>query len=57
MFAAKLGCNVSAFDISIEGKKEALRLAQEEGVEIKYQTTSSCDLPFREEAFDAIVLI
>lgn len=57
MFAARIGWNVSAFDISTEAKTKALRLTQEEGVEINCTTISSPDLPFREEAFDAIALI
>ncbi|MDT7829762.1 class I SAM-dependent methyltransferase [Pricia sp. S334] len=37
VFAAKLGWEVSAFDISVEGKKKALKLAEAEGVTIDYQ--------------------
>ncbi|MDT0686480.1 class I SAM-dependent methyltransferase [Autumnicola psychrophila] len=57
VFAAKLGWDVSSFDISIEGKKKALRLAEEEGVIINYQTTDSPDLAFAEEKFDVIALV
>lgn len=57
VFAAKLGWEISAFDISTEGKKKALRLAEEEGVEINYQITDSPDLAFEEENFDVIALI
>src|SRR5215210_6500958 len=37
VFAAKLGWTVSAFDISVEGKNKALRLAQVNKVTIDYQ--------------------
>lgn len=57
VFAAKIGWDISAFDISTEAKTKALRLAEEEGVEINYRTTSSPDLPFRKEEFDVIALI
>ncbi len=57
VFAAKNGWEVSAFDISKEGKKKALSLAEEEGVEINYQTTDSSDLDFEEEEFDVIALV
>lgn len=57
VFAAKLGWEVTAFDINTEGKKKALRLAEEEGVEINYMTTYSPVLSFGEEKFDVIALI
>src|SRR5688572_28635163 len=37
VFAATLGWNVSAFDISAEGKNKALRLAETHKVTIDYQ--------------------
>src|SRR6478609_4052504 len=37
IFAAKLGWKVSAFDISVEGKNKALRLAQANKVTLDYQ--------------------
>lgn len=37
IFAAKLGWNVSAFDISEEGKNKALKLAEANNVSIDYQ--------------------
>ncbi|MFN4763457.1 class I SAM-dependent methyltransferase [Gillisia sp. Q332] len=57
VFAAKKGWKVSAFDISAEGKKKALRLAEEEGVEINYHTTPLSSLGYCKNQFDAIALI
>lgn len=57
VFAAKNGWNVSAFDISEEGKKKAQRLAIDEGVEIDYQTIPLDSQGFDKEEFDAIGLI
>jgi len=37
VFAAKIGWNVSAFDISDEGKNKAMRLAASNGVAIDYR--------------------
>ena len=57
VYAAKLGWNVCAFDISIEGKKKALELAKEHNVSIDYQVGQLPDLDYRDEQFDAIALI
>ncbi len=57
VYAAKLGWEVSAFDVSTEGKKKALRLAEEEKVEINYQTTSLENLNYKKGDFDVIALI
>ena len=57
VFAAKNGWKVSAFDISAEGKKKALKLAEEEGVEIDYHTTPLSSLGYDKNQFDAIALI
>src|ERR1051325_9163371 len=37
VFAAQLGWTVSAFDISVEGQKKALKLAEANKVKIDYQ--------------------
>lgn len=55
--AAKAGWQVSAFDMSLEAKKKAQRLAEEEGVEIDYRTSNLADFSFKEEECDAIALI
>lgn len=57
VFAAKLGWTVSAFDISIEGKKKALRLAETNKVTIAYQVGELQTLNYTPEQFDAIALI
>jgi len=57
VFAAKSGWNVSAFDISEEGKNKALRLAENNNVSINYQVGELETLDFKEEQFDAIALI
>ncbi len=57
VFAAKQGWEVSAFDISTEGRKKALRLAKEEGVEIDFKASDLQSLSFKKEEFDAIGLI
>ena len=57
VYAAKLGWNVHAFDISVEGKNKALKLADENNVSIDYQIGLLPDLNFNNEQFDAIALI
>lgn len=57
VFAAKLGWTVSAFDISVEGKKKALRLAEANHVTIDYQVGELQTLNYKPEQFDVIALI
>jgi len=57
VFAAKLGWNASAFDISDEGRKKALRLAESNKVKIDYQVGELGTLTYKPEQFDAIALI
>lgn len=57
VFAAKLGWTVSAFDISTEGRKKALMLAQNNNVNINYEVGLLPDLNYKEQQFDAIALI
>ena len=57
VFAAKLGWTVSAFDISVEGKNKALRLAETNKVTIDYQVGELQTLNYNTEQFDAIALI
>ncbi|WP_291287659.1 class I SAM-dependent methyltransferase [Flavobacterium sp.] len=57
VFAAKLGWNVSAFDISSEGKNKALKLAQSQNVAIDYQVGELETLNYQAGQFDAIALI
>ncbi|GGE97171.1 class I SAM-dependent methyltransferase [Flavobacterium limi] len=57
VFAARLGWQVSAFDISAEGKNKAIRLAETNNVKIDYQVGELESLNFTENHFDAIALI
>lgn len=57
VYAAKQGWDVSAFDISIEGKNKALSLAKENQVTIDYRIGQLPELEFEHEQFDAIALI
>ena len=57
VFAAKLGWEVSAFDISIEGKNKAMQLAKQNNVTIDYQVGELPALSYDKESFDAIALI
>ncbi len=57
VFAAKLGWNTFAFDISEEGKKKASLLARKNQVSIDYQVGELQNLQFHPNQFDAIALI
>jgi 2-polyprenyl-3-methyl-5-hydroxy-6-metoxy-1,4-benzoquinol methylase len=57
VYAARLGWAVSAFDISVEGKNKALRLAEKNKVTIDYQVGELEALNYKPEQFDAIALI
>lgn len=57
VFAAKLGWTVSAFDISIEGKNKAMKLAEANNVTIDYKVGELQTLNYGNEQFDAIALI
>ncbi|KAF2340875.1 class I SAM-dependent methyltransferase [Flavobacterium tistrianum] len=57
IFAAKIGWDVSAFDISEEGRNKALKLAEANDVSIDYQVGELETLDFEAEQFDTIALI
>lgn len=57
VFAAKLGWDVSAFDISVEGRKKAMQLAEKQNVRFNYWIDDIDNLPFEKESFDAMALI
>jgi 2-polyprenyl-3-methyl-5-hydroxy-6-metoxy-1,4-benzoquinol methylase len=57
VFAAKIGWKVFAFDISIEGKNKAKRLAETNKVKIDYQVGELQTLDYKNDQFDAIALI
>lgn len=57
VYAAKKGLNVTAFDISIEGKNKALKLANKENVEIDYQVGDFFELDCSKQTYNAVALI
>lgn len=56
VFAAKLGWEVVAFDISEEGKRKAENLADKFKVKIDYRIASFDDFTIEQDTFDAIGL-
>ncbi|MCZ4408882.1 methyltransferase domain-containing protein [Cryomorphaceae bacterium 1068] len=57
VYAAKLGLEVTAFDISVEGRNKALQLAQAEKVSIDYLVGDFMEMDFPDNHFDAAALI
>jgi 2-polyprenyl-3-methyl-5-hydroxy-6-metoxy-1,4-benzoquinol methylase len=57
VYAATKSWNVTAFDISEEGKKKAEKLAKQNGVSINYQVGELENHNFAQEEFDVIALI
>lgn len=57
VFAANEGWIVDAFDLSEEGQKKALKLAEQQNVTIDYQVGEFSQVNYEKESFDAIVLI
>jgi ubiquinone/menaquinone biosynthesis C-methylase UbiE len=57
VYAAQQGWEVTAYDISEEGQKKALRLAAEKGVSISYHVGTLDELTFSTEYFDCVALI
>ncbi|MET3037194.1 class I SAM-dependent methyltransferase [Chryseobacterium sp. NRRL B-14859] len=57
VYAAKQGWEVTAFDISEEGRNKALKLAAQNNVRIGYHVGELPELDFEEESFDVIGLI
>jgi 2-polyprenyl-3-methyl-5-hydroxy-6-metoxy-1,4-benzoquinol methylase len=57
VFAAQLGWDVAAFDISEEGRKKATMLAAQKEVTIDYRVGALEELDFEPGSFDAVVLI
>ena len=56
VFAAKNGLEVTAFDLSSEGKKKADELASDNDVKIDYRVGMLEDLNFEPNSFDGVVL-
>lgn len=57
VYAATLGWNSSAFDLSGEGLKKAQVLANKHDVSIDYQVGELSKINYTKESFDAIVLV
>lgn len=57
VYAARLGWQVAAFDISAEGKNKALQLAAQNKVTIDYTVGKLEDMNFKAGQFDSIGLI
>jgi SAM-dependent methyltransferase len=57
VYAARLGWDVAAFDISAEGKNKALQLAAKNNVSLDYQVGELQLLHYQPGQFDAIALI
>lgn len=57
VFAASRSWEAFAFDQSEKGKEKAVALAEKKGVHIEYEITDGSEIPFKEEKFDAAVLI
>lgn len=57
VFAARLGWDVTAFDVSTEGKKKAEQLAASNRVKINYVIDNFENIAFPGDYFDCIVLV
>ncbi len=57
VYAAKMGLEVTAFDISIEGKKKALKLAKDQNVEINYEVGDFFKLNLINDQYEVAALI
>jgi SAM-dependent methyltransferase len=57
VYAAQQGLEVTAFDISQEGKNKALKLAAEVGVRINYEVGNFPQLACAEQKYDYIALV
>lgn len=57
VYAAKLGWDVVAYDISAEGKKKALKLVDKTNVKIDYKVGELENFDFHSDEFDVIAFI
>ena len=57
VYAAKKGLEVSAFDISEEGKMKAVKLSEKENVKIKYEVGDFYDLDVIHNNYESAALI
>jgi len=57
VYAMKKGMQAVAFDFSVEAKKKAMLLAEENRVYLNYHIGNLLEIDFPEESFDGLVLI
>ncbi|MFD1293161.1 class I SAM-dependent methyltransferase [Lutibacter holmesii] len=57
VFAAKMGLDVTCFDMSSQGKVKAQKLAKLNNVTINYKVGEFLEMDFKENSFDVIALI
>ena len=57
VFAAQLGWEVSAFDLSESGKEKAALLAQKNNVQVKYIVSDIDNISYPEQSFNSLALI
>jgi len=57
VFAAKLGWQVYAFDMSSTGRDKAIKLAEKHGVVLDYRVGELMEVDYKPETFDVIVLL
>ncbi len=57
VYAASLGWEVYAFDLSVAGKEKAIKLAKKHNVKIDYRVGDLAELPYEENSFDVIALV
>jgi len=57
VYAATQGLDVTAFDISEEGRKKAMKLAEDNDVDINYEVGNFADLELANKKFDSAALI
>lgn len=56
VYAARLGWEVFAFDLSVVGRMKALKLAAEANVSISYQILDAADFDFEGNKFDLVAM-
>lgn len=56
VYAARLGWDVFAFDLSIAGRMKAIKLASEFNVHIDYQILDAADFDFDNEKYDLVAM-
>lgn len=57
VYAAGQGLDVTAFDISVEGRKKAMKLAADNDVDINYEVGNLAELELANKKFDSTALI